>query len=939
MSTSRWLRPSLRRLFDKLPQGESPRPRRRTCVLIGVECLEDRVTPSVTVTTTLDPTTPIAGQLSLREAINMVNAGQVADNTIILPAGTYQNTQGALNITHSLNLEGASAGTTILDGGGTDRVILIDPGTPVTVQLSGVTVQDGNTSGDGGGIDISDTGAASTLTVQNCLITNNRAGSGNGFNYGGGIAGLFSTINVVDSQVVNNQVLGVNGSGGGIADGKGGIGNVTVTDSLIADNSADGSGGGIGLPFEDSGSLTVTGSTIKDNSLTGANFGGGGGIFAETIGVVSITNTTIEGNTSLADGGGFSEAFDSTKNLVLSNDTIENNQSTQGSGGGIAYSAADNLTLQSCTLSGNTAAQAGGGLFLGNTVITLTLQGSTVSGNTAGTSGGGIEDEAALLTATNCVIDNNKANNENGGGLDASNGTNQTVGLNNVTFRGNSVVGGSFFAGTGFGGGLNAGSTVNNLSLANCLFVDNTAVSQGGGLAQSQGSLTVSNSQLTGNTDSGDDGGGGALAFDGSFYVISGSTFGNNTSANNGGAVSIIASSSGTSPASLLLNDTFAGNTAVQGGAIDMGGNEPVLILNDTLTGSSASSVGGGILASNPVTLQNTIIAGNTCPLSPDINFFGHLTDNGGNLIGSTSGFGGTLSSTDLVGINPLLGPLADNGGILAGASSDQQVVQTEALMPGSPAIGKGIATGAAPIDERGFPVVTPLDIGAFQLQDVPLSVTVTPATSSVLVNGTQTFTITVANTGGTALPADNSTLAVTLSAGLTTVSPVTFTLAAIPAGQSQTFTVTTTATTAGAQMLTATVTSPDANPNSVSGNASINVVIPSPTLAPPPTTMTNPTTTHSPIGTLSLFAFGFGPTGIDLFEVDNAGDIFAVPFLGGGAPLFVNTALQLPLLLLENGQLLGLLAGANGQDFVVDFLNPFLPSIEPGVIAGLMHS
>ena len=932
-----WMRSLLHRLLGCPSTGKPPALRRMRRAHLLLEALEERVTPSVMVTTTQDLSTPIAGQLSLREAINMVNAGQVADNTIILPAGTYQNTQGALNITHSLILQGAGSGSTIIDGGGTDRVILIDPSTPVTVQLSGVTVQNGKTTGDGGGIDVSDTGAASTLTVQSCLITNNMAGSGNGFNYGGGIAGDFTDINVVDSQVVGNEVLGMNGSGGGIADGKGGTGNVTVTDSLIADNSAaGGGGGGIGLPFEDTGSLTVTGSTIKDNTLTGANLGGGGGIFAETIGAVSITNTTIEGNTSLADGGGFSESFDSPKNLVLSNDTIENNQSTQGNGGGIAYETAHNLTIQNCTLSGNTASKAGGGLFLGNSVISLTLQDSTINGNTAGTSGGGVEDEASFVTATNCVLDNNKANTVNGGGLDVADGTNQTVGLNNVTFRGNSVVGGSFFAGTGFGGGLFAASSAGSIQVANCLFVDNTAVSQGGGLAQSQGSLNVSNSQFTGNTDSGEDGGGGALAFDGSFYVITGSTFDNNTSANNGGAVSIIANPSGMSPNSLLLNDTFTGNTADQGGAIDMGGNEPVLILNDTLAGNSAmgsESVGGGILATSPVTLQNTIIAGNTSPLAPDIELIGQFTDNGDNLIGSTSGFGGTLGSTDLVGVNPLLGPLANNGGILAGASSDQQVVQTEALLPGSPAIGKGVANGAAPIDERGFPVVTPLDIGAFQFQNVPLTVTVTPATSSVLVNGSETFMIAVTNTGGIALPADNSMLTITLSAGLTATGPLTFTLAALPAGQSQTFTVTATATMLGTQTLTATVTSPDANPNSINGNATVDVVMTPPTIPLPPKT-----TTNTPIGSLTLFAFGFGPTGIDLFEVDSAGDIFAVPFMGGGAPLFLNTSLQLPIAVVGNGQLLALLEGSNGQDYIIDIVNPFNTFIEPAVLAALTH-
>jgi len=82
----------------------------------------------------------------------------------------------------------------------------------------------------------------------------------------------------------------------------------------------------------------------------------------------------------------------------------------------------------------------------------------------------------------------------------------------------------------------------------------------------------------------------------------------------------------------------------------------------------------------------------------------------------------------------------------------------------------------------------------------------------------------------------------------------------------------------------------------------------------------------HIPIGTLSLFVFGFGATGIDLFEVDSTGDIFAVPFMGGGTPLLLNTSLHLLIAVLADGRLLALLAGSNGQDYLIDIISPFNP-------------
>ena len=84
------------------------------------------------------------------------------------------------------------------------------------------------------------------------------------------------------------------------------------------------------------------------------------------------------------------------------------------------------------------------------------------------------------------------------------------------------------------------------------------------------------------------------------------------------------------------------------------------------------------------------------------------------------------------------------------------------------------------------------------------------------------------------------------------------------------------------------------------------------------------------------MFGYGLGPTGLDLFEVDTVGDVFAVPFMGGGSPIFLNTALHLPLALLGDGQLLALLASASGQNFVVDIINPFVPGVTSAVLGAL---
>jgi hypothetical protein len=68
-----------------------------------------------------------------------------------------------LTIARNLTLNGAGAASTILDGGGTQRVIRIASG---TVAIAGVTIRNGHPLGDGGGI--SNSGA---LTLSNSVVT------------------------------------------------------------------------------------------------------------------------------------------------------------------------------------------------------------------------------------------------------------------------------------------------------------------------------------------------------------------------------------------------------------------------------------------------------------------------------------------------------------------------------------------------------------------------------------------------------------------------------------------------------------------------------------------------------------------------------------------------------------------------------------------------
>src|SRR5262249_822381 len=138
-------------------------------------------------------------------------------------------------------------------------------------------------------------------------------------------------------------------------------------------------------------------------------------------------------------------------------------------------------------------------------------------------------------------------------------------------------------------------------------------------------------------------------------------------------------------------------------------------VINTTIAGNFAfsrqcleNSAGGGIHNEGTLYLRNSIVGRNDASFAPDL--WGSLTSSGYNLIGNISG-GSGYSETDLLDVDPLLGPLQNNGG----------PTWTHALLPGSPAIDSGDNTDAPEWDQRGegFPRIVNdvIDRGAFEVQ------------------------------------------------------------------------------------------------------------------------------------------------------------------------------------------------------------------------------
>lgn len=144
-------------------------------------------------------------------------------------------------------------------------------------------------------------------------------------------------------------------------------------------------------------------------------------------------------------------------------------------------------------------------------------------------------------------------------------------------------------------------------------------------------------------------------------------------------------------------NSTISGNVSRGGTGVDILGGTAV-IRNSTISGneSTLAAYTGGVYVytGGQVSFVNTIVANSIGgpPGSPDLQ----TASGGGSFTGSFSliesqGTAAVGGSPNIFGQDPMLGPLADNGG----------PTPTHALLPGSPAIDQGQATGA---DQRGAP-------------------------------------------------------------------------------------------------------------------------------------------------------------------------------------------------------------------------------------------
>jgi len=188
----------------------------------------------------------------------------------------------------------------ILDGNQKGSVVTILAGGGSDTRIDGFTIQHGNSSSVGGGIQIVCGDRASPIVANNVITDNRAAFAGGGIGVACAGRGLASPT-ITGNRITDNRA---DSRGGAIYVGDG---VATMLNNMITNNRAD-AGGGV---------YAVNG-LIANNAILENRSGadGGGGIYG--VGAVQIINNTLVDNRALAGGGGAIELADSSA-LVVSN--------------------------------------------------------------------------------------------------------------------------------------------------------------------------------------------------------------------------------------------------------------------------------------------------------------------------------------------------------------------------------------------------------------------------------------------------------------------------------------------------------------------------------------------------------------------------------------------------------------------------------------------
>lgn len=382
------------------------------------------------------PLAPDCTNASLINAITQANTNNVADSinlpagcvyTFTAPSSTSPQNNGPnalpviLNDVPGLDLTLNGNGATLLRAAGGTNFRLLGTDTDVTLEINNLTVRQGKTPNEGGGIHIlersnvfirnstfednvalatgdEDGGGAifsklSHLQVENSRFTRNSAGNG------GAIKNLINDLTLSNSVFTQNSSTlakgTTNGGGAIIIDGanRDGTRTISMSDVTFRNNKSRYQGGALMSYLYSSDRVTIERSTFADNlaeqlpTNPGQYWGYGGGAWLGGEGAAysySISSSTFNNNVAHRSGGGLylqgDGYVDLTNSTIALNQALNPRNPTDGLGGGV-FTSNIRMTITNSTIASNLAGWMGGGFWVAQPNIIL--MNSIVANNTA----------------------------------------------------------------------------------------------------------------------------------------------------------------------------------------------------------------------------------------------------------------------------------------------------------------------------------------------------------------------------------------------------------------------------------------------------------------------------------------------------------------------------------------------------------------------------
>jgi hypothetical protein len=365
----------------------------------------------------------VSNATQLQTALNTAGSNTAPD-LIKVVQGTYNgNFHYSSSQGYSIELRGGyTAGcasrtlnpaNTILNGSGANIALNLSNTKRGNVTVQGFTIQNGHSVTSGGGIyarSESPDSMADDVTITDNIITGNIANQSGGGVYAQSDGDTGSGTVTISNNIVTGNISSDFG-GGVYAESKsnsGSVGAITISNNTITENTGGTEPGG-GMHANSfsqhgtSGAIAITSNTVSDN------FSGnwGGGISANSSGIVGSGSITVEGNTVSNNTGssGGARISSSTSSgtaggVTLINNVITDNNS-DGVGGVYASSSAPSgtagaVTLVNNVIAGNTSDSYYGALYASSysnsgSSGAITLTNNTITENTATDGDGGVQ--------------------------------------------------------------------------------------------------------------------------------------------------------------------------------------------------------------------------------------------------------------------------------------------------------------------------------------------------------------------------------------------------------------------------------------------------------------------------------------------------------------------------------------------------------------------